>query len=160
MTAMNVNTPASKLEEALSTPGQNDEQSIRKALRAFIQSRVFVNLDQPWDGKTLPQTDMHLLLVTDGENKEQPMLAVFSSASRSAVYKQEEIGPFKYTAEVDAAWACLGVPENAGIMINPNSAPNLRISPAVARVLRDTAKQDLDNKIKTKDVAGIASKQV
>jgi len=157
---MTENTPACKLEEALNSHEQNDEQSIRKALRAFVQSRVFVKLDQPWDGKTLPRTDMHLLLVTDGENKEQPMLAVFSSASHEAVYKQEEMGPFKYTAEVDAAWACLGVPENAGIMVNPNSAPNFRISPEVARVLRETAKQDLDNKIKSKNVADIASKQV
>ena len=157
---MTENTSVSKLEAALSTHGQNDEQSIRKALRAFIQSRVFVKLDRPWDGKTLPRPDMHLLLVTDGDNKEQPMLAVFSSVSHSAAYKETEMGPFKYTTEVDAAWACLGVPENAGIMVNPNSAPNFRISPAVARVLRDTAQQDLDNRIKSKDVAGIASKQV
>jgi len=87
------------------------------------------------------------------------MLAVFSSASHSAVYKEAEIRPFKYTAEVDSAWACLGVPENAGIMVNPNSAPNFRISPAVAGVLRNAAKQDLDNKIKSQEVAGIASKQ-
>jgi hypothetical protein len=159
MTRMAENTPGSKLDEALSIPGQNDEQSIRKTLRAFVQSKVFVKLDQPWDGKTMPSADMHLLLVTDGGNKEQPMLAVFSSASHSAVYKEEEMGPFKYTVEVDSAWACLGVPENAGIMINPNTT-NFRISPEVARILRETAKQDLDNKIKTRDVLDIPSKQI
>ncbi len=157
---MTDSTPGSKLEEALSTQGQNDEQSIRKVLRAFVQSRVFVKLDQPWDGKTIPRTDAHLLLVTDGDNKEQVMLAVFSSASLGAVYTDEEMGPFKYTVEVDSAWACLGVPENAGIMLNPNTARNFRISPEVARVLRETAKQDLENKIKTRDVSGIPGKQV
>ncbi|MGA9855833.1 MAG: SseB family protein [Gammaproteobacteria bacterium] len=140
---MTENTPSSKLEETLSTLGQNDEQSIRKALRAFVQSRVFVKLDQPWDGKTLPRSDMRLLLVTDGDNKEQSMLAVFTSARRSSIYKEEDMGPFKYIAEVDSAWACLGVPENTGIMVNPNSAPSFRISPAVAKILRETAEKDL-----------------
>jgi len=157
---MTENTKTSKLEEALSAHGQNDEQSIRKVLRAFVQSRVFVKLDQPWDGKSIPSTDTHLLLVTDGDNKEQAMLAVFSVASHGAVYKGEDMGPFKYTVEVDAAWACLGVPEKAGIMINPNTEHNFRISPEVARVLRETARQDLDNKIKTRDVSNIANKQI
>lgn len=156
---MTENTPSSKLEEALGAHRQNDEQSIRKILRAFVQSRVFVKLDQPWDGKTMPSKDMRLLLVTDGENKQRSMLAVFSSASHGAVYKEEEMGPFRYTVEVDAAWACLGVPENAGIMVNPNTIHNFRISPEVARILRETAKQDLDNKIKTRDVSSIPSKQ-
>ncbi|MGA9851777.1 MAG: SseB family protein [Gammaproteobacteria bacterium] len=141
------NTSVSKLEEALSSiKGNNDEQSIRKVLRAFVQSRVFVKLDLPWDGKTLPRSDMRLLFVSDGDNKERPMLAIFTTEACSRVYG-EEAAPFKYVAEVDSAWACLGVPENGGIMINPNSVSNFRISPEVARVLRETAEKDVAAKI-------------
>lgn len=142
-----VSSSPSKLEEALSSAKENDEQSVRKVLRAFILSRVFVKLDQPWDGKTFPRSDMRLLFVSDGDNKERPMLAVFTTKSSSEVYGKEA-APFEYVAEVDAAWACLGVPENAGIMINPNSAPFFRIGPEVARILREAAEKDVAEKIK------------
>ncbi|HKU17777.1 MAG TPA: SseB family protein [Candidatus Saccharimonadales bacterium] len=139
---MATNPSPSKLEEALSTAKENDEQSIRKVLRAFVLSRVFVKLDLPWDGKTLPRSDMRLLFVSDGTNAQQPMLAVFSTEAHSRVYG-DEAKPFTFVTEVDSAWACLGVPENAGIMINPNSVPNFRIGPEVAQVLRETAKKDV-----------------
>ncbi|MGB9428809.1 MAG: SseB family protein [Gammaproteobacteria bacterium] len=142
---MSENRPNSKLSEALDTTKENDEQSIRKVLRSFIQSRVFVKLDQPWDGKTFPRADMRLLFVSDGDNKERPMLAVFTTEGHSNVYAQEAV-PFNYTVEVDAAWACLGVPENSGIMINPNSAPNFRIGPEVAAILREAAEKDVAEK--------------
>ena len=144
---MATNSSPSKLEEALSTAKENDELSIRKVLRAFILSRVFVKLDQPWDGVTLPRSDMRLLFVSDGENQERPMLAVFTSKSSSEVY-EKAAAPFEFVTEVDAAWACLGVPENSGIMINPNSAPNFRIGPEVAQVLREAAEKDVAEKIK------------
>lgn len=140
------NPSPSKLEEALSIATENDEQSIRKLLRAFVLSRVFVRLDLPWDAKSLPRSDMRLLFVSDGANTQQPMLAVFSTEAHSRVYG-DEVAPFNFVAEVDSAWACLGVPENAGIMINPNSVPNFRIGPEVARVLRETAEKDVAEKI-------------
>lgn len=142
-----VSSTPSKLETELSIAKENDEQSIRKVLRAFILSRVFVRLDQPWDGKTFPRSDMRLLFVSDGDNQERPMLAVFTSKATSEVYGKEA-APFEYVAEVDAAWACLGIPENGGIMVNPNSAPNFRIGPEVARVLREAAEKDVAKKIK------------
>lgn len=144
---MPIHPTPSKLEEALSTAKQNDELSIRKVLRAFILSRVFVKLDQPWDGVTFPRSDMRLLFVSDGDNQERPMLAVFTSESLSEVYGKA-VAPFEFVAEVDAAWACLGVPENGGIMINPNSAPNFRIGPEVAQILREAAEKDVAEKIK------------
>ena len=111
-------------------------------LRAFIQSRVFVKLDQHWDGKSFPRSDMRFMLVSDGGNADRPMVAVFTSAEYSNVYGQEAT-PFTHAVEVDSAWVCLGVPENGGIMINPNSAPNFRIGPEVATVLRETAAKDV-----------------
>lgn len=148
---MATNPSPSKLEEALSTAKENDELSVRKVLRAFILSRVFVKLDQPWDGVTFPRSDMRLLFVSDGDNKTQTMLAVFSTETHSRKYG-EEAAPFNYVAEVDSAWACLGVPENAGIMINPNSVPNFRIGPEVARVLRETAEKDMAARISPQNI--------
>lgn len=134
--------PVKSLEETLKNAAGNDEQSIRSILRAFVQSRVFVKLDQPWDGKSFPRSDMRFMLVSDGDNAERAMVAVFTSVEYSRVYG-EEAAPFTHTVEVDSAWICLGVPENGGIMINPNSAPNFRIGPEVASVLRETATQDV-----------------
>lgn len=137
----------SKLEEALSTAKENDQHSIRKALRAFVLSRVFVKLDQPWDGKSFPRSDMRLLFVSDGDNQGRPMLAVFTSEAYSKVFGPAA-APFDYLVEVDAAWACLGVPPNGGIMVNPNSAKSFRIGPEVARILREAAEKDVAEKIK------------
>src|SRR5580765_1898017 len=47
-------------------------------LTAFMQSRVYVLLDRPWDGRSLPNSETRLLFVSDGENKDQAMLAVFT----------------------------------------------------------------------------------
>ncbi len=142
---MTENTDSNPLEQALSAAKDNDEQSIRKALRAFVQSRVFVKLDQPWDGKTFPRSDMRLLFVSDGDNRERPMLAVFTSKAFSDIYAQAA-APFDYAVEVDAAWACLGVPKDGGIMVNPNSMPSFRIGPEVASILREAAEKDVAEK--------------
>ena len=133
------------LENTLKNATGNDEQSIREVLKAFIQSRVFVKLDRHWDGKSFPRSDMRLMLVSDGDNTERSMVAVFTSLEYTKTYGQEA-APFTHTAEVDSAWACLGVPENGGIMINPNSAPNFRIGPEVAGTLRDAATKDVEAK--------------
>ena len=81
--------PASTLEETLKNAKGNDEQSIREVLRAFVQSRVYVRLDQKWDGKSFPRSDMRFLLVSDGDNTERPMVAVFTSPAYSEVYGKD-----------------------------------------------------------------------
>lgn len=139
------NRPASALEEILKNAKGNDEQTIRAVLRAFVQSRVFVKLDQKWDGKTFPRSDMRFMLVSDGDNTARPMVAVFTSPEFSEVYGKDA-APFIHTVEVDSAWICLGVPQDGGIMINPNSTPNFRIGPEVASILRDTATKDVEAK--------------
>ena len=139
------NRPVSTLEETLKNAKGNDEQTIRAVLRAFVQSRVFVKLDQKWDGKTFPRSDMRFMLVSDGDNTTRPMVAVFTSPEFSEVYGKDA-APFIYTVEVDSAWICLGVPQDGGIMINPNSTPNFRIGPEVASILRDTAAKDVEAK--------------
>ena len=133
------------LEQALSNAGE-DVTSKKDILKALVQSRVTVLLDQPWDGRTLPSAGMNLLLVSDGPNAQQPMLAVFSTQALAREF-MSAAGPFQHPADVDAAWALLGVPKDAGIMLNPNSVPNFRISPEVAGMLRESAEKNLERRI-------------
>ena len=142
--------PTSLLEETLKNAKDNDEQTIRGVLNAFVNSRVYVKLDQKWDGKTFPRSDLRFMLVSDGDNTERPMVAVFTSPQYSEVYGKDAT-PFIHTVEVDSAWICLGIPENGGIMINPNSVPNFRIGPEVASVLRDAASKDVKTKSEYRD---------
>lgn len=114
----------------------------RAVLEKFMVARVFVLLDQPWDGKSLPSTEMHLLFVSDGENQEQPMLAVFTDRAK-AEETAPAMGEYRHPVEVDAGWALLGVPPNVGVRINPNAAPSFRILPELAVELRKIAEAQL-----------------
>lgn len=136
---------ANLLEEALGKCG-DDVDSKRAVLDALMRSRVTVLLDRPWDGRTLPSTEMQMLFVTDGGNTEQPMLALFSSDSRAGEFIPDA-GVHRHPVSVDAAWALLGVPAGAGIMLNPNQIPNFRIGVEVVNVLREAAQKQLDQRI-------------
>ncbi|MBU6470624.1 MAG: SseB family protein [Gammaproteobacteria bacterium] len=139
-----VNT-ANSLETALLTTEDNLEGR-RKILQLLFDARVYVVLDQPWDGRTLPSTDMHLLLVSDGKNSQQAMLALFTSREKcAAVPKGDSL--FDHPVEVDAKWALLGVPEGAGILVNPNSAPAFRVTPELAAELRAIAQRHLEQRL-------------
>jgi hypothetical protein len=133
----------------LETALLNAEDSVegrRKILQLLFDSRVYVVLDQPWDGRSLPSTEMHMLFVSDGKNREQAMLALFTSHEKcEAVPKGDS--PFHYPVEVDARWALLGVPKQTGVLINPNSAPAFRILPDLAAELRTIAQRYLEQRI-------------
>lgn len=135
------------LEKALEE-GSNELESKRTILDALVKSRITVMLDHPWDGKTLPRTSMQMLFVTDGTNTEQAMLAVFTNEERANEFIPSA-GPHKFPVTVDALWALLGVPQGAGVMINPNQVPNFRISVEVATILREAAQQALDKRIES-----------
>lgn len=136
---------AADLENALLTIEDNLEGR-RKILQLLFDARVFVVLDQPWDGRALPSTDMHLLLVSDGKNSQQAMLALFTSREKcAAVPKGDSL--FNYPVEVDGKWALLGVPEGAGILVNPNTAPAFRVTPQLAAELRAIAQRHLEQRL-------------
>ena len=141
MTTVNI------LEEALGKCG-DDVDSKRVVLETLVRTKVTVMLDRPWDGRTLPSTDTQMLFVSDGENLEQAMLALFSSEERASEFLPSA-GVYKYPANVDALWALLGVPATAGIMINPNQIPNFRISVEIAAILREAAQKNLDQRIQS-----------
>ena len=138
-----VNTSQNELE-SLITGSDNSPASIRAILNKFASSKIFAVTDRPWDGRSVPRPDMRLLMVTDGANHQQPMLALFSAGQ----YAHGVIAgdhPFKHVVEVDAAWALLGVAENVGILINPNTtdAPAFRIGSGVAAELKKYAEDRL-----------------
>jgi hypothetical protein len=141
-------SPTNALEEAIIKAGNagEDLESKRQVLEALVRSRVAVILDQPWNGESLPSTDTQLLLVTDGANAQQAMLAVFSSLDRAKEFLPGA-GPFRYPVEVDAQWAILGIPKDAGIMINPNQAPGFRVNIEVAGMMREFAENQLQQRI-------------
>lgn len=136
-----MNIEAATLEQALESFEDNIE-SRRAILAKFAKSRVVVVLDTPWDGVSLPSTSMRLLFVSDGPNEKQAMLAVFTSEQRAEEFPKQD-SPFRHAVEVDAAWAFLGVPPGAGILINPNTTPGFRITPELAAQLRQLAEKHL-----------------
>ena len=131
----------SMLEQALL--GFEESVEGRKVvLEKFLASRIWVLLDQPWDGRSLPSTETHLLFVSDGENQDQAMLAVFTDRARAEA-TAPAMHDFRHTVEVDAQWALLGLIPNAGVRINPNSEPSFRILPELAVELRKIAEGGL-----------------
>lgn len=136
---------ASALVDALNRFEDNRE-SRELVLKALLHSRVFVLLDRPWDGKSLPTTETRLLFVSDGEDKEQAMLAVFTGREQAeaALTAMDE---FKFPVEVDAQWALLSVPAQTGVRINPNGAPAFRILPELTQELRKIAERNLQRRM-------------
>ncbi|HEY1990833.1 MAG TPA: hypothetical protein VGH71_00115, partial [Gammaproteobacteria bacterium] len=61
--------PASLLDALLHF--EDNVEGRKLVLERFIGARVYVLLDRPWDGRSLPNTETKLLYVSDGENKEQ-----------------------------------------------------------------------------------------
>jgi tetratricopeptide (TPR) repeat protein len=134
--------------ETLIAGSDNSPAALRGILNKLSTSRVFAVTNKPWDGRSVPRADMQLLLVSDGADQAQAMLALFS-ASEHARGVTDGDHAFKNVVEVDAAWAFLGVPEGAGILINPNSqeAPAFRIGSVVAAELKKYALHRLQSLI-------------
>lgn len=130
-----------ELETALFS-AENTVESHKHILELLFNSRLFAVLDTPWDGHSLPSTETHILLVSDGENREQPMLALFTGRDKiEAIPRGDTL--FHYPAEVDARWALLGISKGTGILINPSTVPGFRILPELAAKLRELAEQYL-----------------
>ena len=111
-------------------------------IQVLSRSRIYVLTDRAWDGRTAPDSGMRLMLVSDGANEQQTMLAVFTDAEHASTCVQsfgDTAHAFRNVAQVDMTWALLGLPANAGIMVNPNTARGFRISPEVGTRLRRNA---------------------
>lgn len=143
--------PASLLDALLRF--EDNLEGRKLVLEKFISSRVYVLLDRPWDGRSLPNTETKLLYVSDGENKEQAMLAVFTGRAE-AEKALPDMGDFKHPVEVDAPWALLSLLPNAGVRINPNAEPAFRILPELAVEMRKIAEHQLARAQQARSGAG------
>jgi hypothetical protein len=135
MTTENTSLPA--LERALAA-FQDTLEGRTAVLTTFIGTRIYVLLDRPWVGRSLPISETRLLFVSDGESKEQAMLAVFTERAKAET-AMAAMGEFQYPVEVDAQWALLSVPPKVGVRINPNAEPAFKILPELTLELRKIA---------------------
>ena len=148
-------TPPNPLEEAIARVAEaqgseTDEDTLvsnrRDVLYALAGARVSVLLETaPETVDTPPETGTPLLFVTDGDDHEQAMLALFTRPDWALAFHATEGGDFSHPAEVPAPWALLQVPPGAGVMINPNRMPTFRIGPEVAGSLRDETMKSLES---------------
>lgn len=111
-----------------------DYDARRKVIVALATEEVTVVLAEPWDGESAPETGPRPMLVSDGPDTEQPMLAVFSRAERAREFEREH-GGGGHPSAVPGPWAILAARAGAGIIINPNQALGFRVAPSVVAKL-------------------------
>lgn len=132
-------TARNELEQAIAaTEGVDDGPeypSRRAVLIALATNDVTLVLSEPWDGTSPPDRAPPGMLVSDGPDRTQAMLAVFTSAERAHDF-QSGLGVTEHPTTVPGPWAILATPQKAGIMINPNQPLGFRIAPASVATLR------------------------
>ncbi len=139
--------PLLELTEALQGFHEEDTLTSRAAVIVSLTiSTVTVILDKPWDGKSLPEPDTRFLLVSDGDNVEQPMLALFSDRAKAEDFRKGiDIGSqFEHIVEVSGSWSLLGVEDGMGVMIDPNQSTGFRIAPELAATLRNDVAEAME----------------
>lgn len=139
------NPPA--LEDAIAEAERDPSEKNRfEVLRAYAVGRIAVILDRAWDGESLPDSSTRFLMVSDGSDTTQPMLAVFTGIERARRYL-EQLGDragFDHPTTVAGGWSLMGLPEGAGVFVNPNQQPAFRIGPDAAARLREAVKDTMD----------------
>lgn len=147
MTDNDFATPKNELERAIAAvaeAGEDPDYSARRAVIARLATcPVTVMLAEPWDGTSAPESGPRPMLVSDGPNREQPMLAVFTQQERARDF-QARHGGAEHPSEVPGPWAILATPEKAGIMINPNQELGFRMGPELLDVLRTDVAQAIE----------------
>lgn len=126
-----------KLEQILEEL-QPDPEHYSAFFAAFATEPLTVAVAPPWEDLSQPPpVGSRMLFVSDGDNHEQGMLAVFTRPGRAEAFcreypTDEEFRPY----ETGSAWIFLQVPDNCGIMLNPNEPHNFRISPELTADLK------------------------
>lgn len=141
-------TPANDLEKALAqVQAEGDEvnwDSKTEVLRQLALNTVFLVVDQPLSENTEPDIKGTPTFVSNGDDMEQAMLALFSTEKRALHYIEQEQAEGRHPIGVPGPRALLAVPDGVGIRINPNQEPGFAILPALAERLRDDVKQAID----------------
>ncbi len=139
---------ANELEKAiLAVQAQGDQadwDAKGEVLRQLALNVVYVLVDEPLDESTEEGIQGKPSFVSNGEDLEQAMLAIFSSEEKARDYlEQEKIGD-RHPLGVPGPRALLAVPDGIGIRINPNLEPGFVILPALAERLRDDVKEAIN----------------
>ena len=139
--------PLLELKDALAAFKEEDTLTSRAAVIVSLTiSTVTVILDKPWDGKSLPEADTRFLLVSDGENVEQPMLALFSDRTKAEGFREgiDLDSQFEHIVDVSGSWSLLAVEEGMGVMIDPNQSTGFRVAPELAMQLRNDVSEAME----------------
>jgi len=111
-------------------------------VKALVNDQVYLLLNKPWDGRSVPQENTSMLLVSDGPNRNQAMLAVFSDEPKAKAFCDHAEG-FGHVVKVPGPVAFLGVAADQGMIVNPNFKNTFRITIAAAAEVRGTMQQRL-----------------
>lgn len=134
------------LEKLLTEAKQNPSIEPDDFIEKLVVSSVAVILNKPIPTSKNPVLDQgtQFLMVSDGENHNQPMLAMFTDVLRAKEFRQNHPS-FPHVVKVHALWPIAALPNNCGIRINPNFNIGFRIDPEQATFLKQQAKEILLN---------------
>lgn len=137
---MNPDSKPMTLEDALSAPGASLEGRIR-FLQELSRSTVVVLTNSLSVPDAAPRRDTRFLIVSDGNDLQQAMLAVFTSREQAERYLKSGVPPHPchYLLGEKMERVLLSLPAGAGIMLNPNSHSGFRIVPMLAARMRSDA---------------------
>lgn len=139
---------ANELEKALAeVHAQGDEaewDTKTEVLRQLALNSVYIVVDQPLDQDSGPEIQGKPAFVSNGDDLEQAMLAIFSTEDRARTYIEQEQLEGHHALPVPGPRALLAVPDGVGIRINPNQEPGFAILPELAERLRDDVKEALN----------------
>lgn len=106
-------------------------------LQLLLRSRICLLMSAPWDGRSIPDADARVLLVSDPGSGTVEHIAVFSSRARAAAFQPN--APGFQPVEVDAFMAFLGIRDGQGLIVNPRDRHGFRLPPKAAAQVRDAA---------------------
>lgn len=86
-------------------------------LQLLLRSRICLLMSAPWDGRSIPDANARLLLVSDPGSGTVEHIAVFSSHTRAEAFQPN--APGFQPVEVDAFMAFLGIRDGQGMIVNP-----------------------------------------
>lgn len=131
--------PTNELETALAKVQADgdlaDWETRREVVRQLIFNTVHVIVDQPVSEDTEPTIKGTPTFVSNGDDEEQAMLAIFTTRERALAYLAEQKIEGRYPIEVPGPRALIAIPEGVGLRINPNQQLGFVIMPAFARQL-------------------------
>lgn len=113
----------------------NEEIQTIEFLQSLVNAEVFVLCDNPVDDGDTDPSQTHMVFVTDPENKDQTMLAVFTDRDRALAFEQAP--GYEHPSKVDLKWVTFCAKHEFGAMLNPNSGMAYRIPPEAVSLLQE-----------------------